>query len=204
MNQSVGYRQLKNSTEIVGLRSKLDAWCSASSRDPNPAWVREWAHEFAPRGTVGSSKRTVDCRCGRLLTVLVGLGAVFVLPTIERLVGNFVGGDIQRASADVRSSGLGLAAGIGVVSARLLTLGRLELSRVNAFEDERARRNRRINGEREKLKPEKVERAEPSTVTLPPASLVLEGEGLSPLLARVSATNVYWCRRRTISVERKR
>jgi len=66
---------------------------------------------------------------GGSLTVLVGLAAVFVLPTIDRLVGAFVGGDLQRARADIRSSGLGLAAGIGVASAGLLTWGRLELSR---------------------------------------------------------------------------
>jgi len=63
------------------------------------------------------------------LTVLLGLVAVFVLPTVDRIVGDFTGGDLQRARADVRTSGLALATGVGAASAGLLAWGRLELSR---------------------------------------------------------------------------
>lgn len=66
---------------------------------------------------------------GGTLTVVLGLVAVFLLPTAERVVGDFSGGDLQRARADVRTSGLALATGVGAATAGLLAWGRLELSR---------------------------------------------------------------------------
>lgn len=66
---------------------------------------------------------------GGVFASLAGIGAVVVLPTIDELVGDFVGGDLQSARADLRRSGLAVAAGIGVATAGLLTWGRLELSR---------------------------------------------------------------------------
>ncbi len=66
---------------------------------------------------------------GGTLTVVVGLIAVFLLPTVDRVVGKFSGGDLQRARADVRTSGLALATGVGAATAGLLAWGRLELSR---------------------------------------------------------------------------
>lgn len=66
---------------------------------------------------------------GGALTIAVGLFAVLILPGIDRVVGAFSGGDLQRARADARSSGLALATGIGAATAGLLAWGRLELSR---------------------------------------------------------------------------
>ena len=68
---------------------------------------------------------------GGVFASLAGIGAVVVLPTIDELVGDFVGGDLQSARADLRRSGLAVAAGIGVATAGLLTWGRLELSAVS-------------------------------------------------------------------------
>lgn len=66
---------------------------------------------------------------GGALTVVLGLLAVFYLPTFDQVVGKFTGGDLQRARADVRTSGLALATGVGAATAGLLAWGRLELSR---------------------------------------------------------------------------
>lgn len=66
---------------------------------------------------------------GGLMTTLFGLVAIFVLPTVDRVVGNFAGGDLQRARADIRTSGLAMATGVGAATAGLLAWGRLELSR---------------------------------------------------------------------------
>jgi len=63
------------------------------------------------------------------LTVVLGLVAVFLLPALDSVVGNFSGGDLQRARADIRTSGLALATGVGAATAGLLAWGRLELSR---------------------------------------------------------------------------
>lgn len=82
---------------------------------------------------------------GGFLTIVVGLFAVLILPSVDRVVGEFTGGDLQRARADARSSGLALATGIGVATAGLLTWGRLELSRrqhqLDRLRDQTAERN---------------------------------------------------------------
>ncbi len=82
---------------------------------------------------------------GGSLTIVVGLFAVLILPGVDRVVGEFTGGDLQRARADARSSGLALATGIGVATAGLLTWGRSELSRrqhqLDRRRDQTAERN---------------------------------------------------------------
>lgn len=81
---------------------------------------------------------------GVALTVVAGLVAVFILPTIDRVVGNFRDGDLQRARADLRSSGLALATGIAAGTAGLLAWGRLELSRSEHRLAEQSQRNERF------------------------------------------------------------
>lgn len=81
---------------------------------------------------------------GGLLTVAAGLAAVFWLPTIDSLVGDFSGGDLQSARADIRSSGLKLATGIGAATAGLLAWGRLDLSREEHRLDEQSKRDERF------------------------------------------------------------
>jgi hypothetical protein len=66
---------------------------------------------------------------GGTLTVIVGLLAVFVLPTVDWIVGDFSRGDLQRARADARASGLALGTGVAVATAGLLAWSRLELAR---------------------------------------------------------------------------
>lgn len=78
------------------------------------------------------------------LTILAGLVAVFILPTIDRVVGDFKDGDLQRARADLRSSGLALATGIAAGTAGLLAWGRLELSRSEHRLAEQSQRNERF------------------------------------------------------------
>ena len=63
------------------------------------------------------------------LAALVGLSAVFILPNIDSLADYVSDAVRQRSIADLRRSGLALAAGIVAIAAGLLAWGRLELSR---------------------------------------------------------------------------
>lgn len=81
---------------------------------------------------------------GGSLTVLIGLAAVFWLPTLDALVGDFSGGNLQRARADIRSSGLKLATGVGAATAGLLAWGRLDLSRQQHRLDEQSKQDERF------------------------------------------------------------
>lgn len=81
---------------------------------------------------------------GGTLTVLIGLASVFWLPTIDALVGEFADGDLQRARADIRSSGLKLATGVGAATAGLLAWGRLDLSRQQHRLDEQSKQDERF------------------------------------------------------------
>ncbi len=81
---------------------------------------------------------------GGTLTIAIGLASVFWLPTIDKLVGDFTLGDLQRARADLRSSGLKLATGVGAATAGLLAWGRLDLSRQQHWLDEQSKRDERF------------------------------------------------------------
>jgi len=81
---------------------------------------------------------------GGALTVGIGLASVFWLPTVDALVGEFSDGDLQRARADIRSSGLKLATGVGAATAGLLAWGRLDLSRQQHRLDEQSKQDERF------------------------------------------------------------